>query len=62
MANIVQIKRSSVAGRKPNVADLQVGELAVNLNDGILYTKDGSGDLVVIGSQTTSNVVGNQQK
>ena len=57
MANIVQIKRSSVAGRQPNVANLQVGELAVNLNDGILYTKDGSGDLLIIGSKTTSNVV-----
>ena len=57
MANIVQIKRSSVAGRQPNVADLQVGELAVNLMDGILYTKDGNGNLIIIGSQTTSNVV-----
>ena len=35
-------KKSSVAGRIPISTDLEVGELAVNLADGVLYTKDGS--------------------
>lgn len=56
MANIVQIKRSSVAGRQPNIGDLQVGELAVNLADGILYSKNTAGNIIVVGSSTTSNV------
>ena len=56
MANIVQIKRSSVAGKQPNVSDLQVGELALNLADGIIYSKNTTGNVIVVGSSTTSNV------
>lgn len=39
MANIIKIKRSSVPGKVPDSNDLQVGELAVNTADGIIYTK-----------------------
>ena len=39
MANIIKIKRSSVPGKIPDSNDLQVGELAVNTADGIIYTK-----------------------
>lgn len=57
MATTFQLKRSSVVGKQPNVADLQVGELAVNLADGILYSKNTAGNIVVVGSSTTSNVI-----
>lgn len=57
MANIVQIKRSSVPGKKPQDSDLEVGELAVNLYDGILYSKNTTGNVIVVGSSTTSNVI-----
>jgi hypothetical protein len=43
MANVIKIKRSTVAGRVPLAADLQVGEVAVNTADGILYTKHADG-------------------
>lgn len=56
MATTFQLKRSSVEGKQPNVADLQVGELAVNLADGILYSKNTAGNIIVVGSSTTSNV------
>ena len=56
MANIVTIKRSSVAGKQPNVSDLQVGELALNLADGIIYSKNTVGNVIVVGSSTTSNI------
>jgi len=56
MANIITIKRSSVAGKQPNVADLQVGELALNLADGLIYSKNTAGNVIVVGSSTTSNV------
>lgn len=56
MANIVQFKRSSVAGKLPNVSDLQVGEIALNLADGIIYSKNTTGNVIVVGSSTTSNV------
>ena len=39
MANIFKIKRSSVAGKKPVIGDLQLGELAVNTYDGKIFLK-----------------------
>lgn len=60
MANIVQIKRSSVAGKQPNVSDLQVGELALNFADGLIYSKNTTGNIVVVGASTNySNVKAN---
>ena len=50
MANIIQIKRSSNTGEVPHFNELAVGELAVNLADGILFTKatsDGDADDVI---------------
>ena len=54
--NDIQLKRSSVAGRIPDAANVLVGEPVVNLADKIIFTKDGNGNVVVIGSGTTSNV------
>lgn len=56
MANIVQLKRSSVSGRVPDAANVEVGEPVVNLADQIIFTKDGSGTVKVIGAGTTSNI------
>ena len=39
MPNILLLKRSAVAGRAPVLADLVLGELAVNVTDGKLYLK-----------------------
>lgn len=39
MANVLKIKRSSVAGKLPLTTDLQLGELAINTTDGRLFTK-----------------------
>lgn len=39
MANTVKLKQSSVAGKVPTTAQLSLGELAVNTNDGKLYFK-----------------------
>lgn len=49
MANKVVIKRTSVAGREPLPADIDVGELAVNLADKKIFTKDGSGTIIQLG-------------
>lgn len=48
MANRLILKRSSVAGKVPLATDLSVGEIAVNLADNKLYTKDGSGNVLHI--------------
>lgn len=39
MANVLRIKRSSVANKIPLTTDLQLGELAINTSDGRLFTK-----------------------
>ena len=46
--NGIQHKRSSVTGKIPNVADIKTGELALNLSDRIIYTKDGSNNIIQI--------------
>jgi predicted secreted protein len=56
MASVVQLKRSSVSGRIPDAANIEVGEPVVNLADQILFTKDGSGTVKIIGAGTTSNI------
>jgi hypothetical protein len=50
MANKLVLKRSSVAAKVPLATDLVAGELAVNLADAKLYTKDGSGNVILVGS------------
>jgi hypothetical protein len=46
MANTIQIKRSSTAAAVPLAGQLEPGELAVNLTDKLLYTKNNT-DVVV---------------
>jgi len=56
MANQFQIKRSSVSGRVPDAANVAVGELAVNLADQQLYTKDGNGNIFLLGAGNTDRL------
>ena len=56
MANDIQLKRSSVAGKTPDAANVLIGEPVVNLTDKILYTKDVGGNVIIIGAGTTSNI------
>ena len=62
MATPIRIKRSAVAGKRPALADLQLGELALNTVDAELLTKRyraGIGsDIVRIGAgATVTNVI-----
>ena len=48
----VQIRRSSVAGKIPTTAQLDLGELAINTFDGAVYLKrniDGTESVVEVG-------------
>ena len=45
---VVKIKQSTVAGKKPVAGDLQQGEIALNVTDQILYSKDGNGNIFAI--------------
>ena len=57
MATPFRIKRSAVPGRKPQIIDVQSGELALNTYDAELYTKRervGIGtDIIRIGAGAT---------
>jgi len=60
MAQIIKVKQSSVAGKVPTTAQLQLGELAVNTTDGKLYFKknvSGTESIVTITPSTSSQGV-----
>ena len=46
-------KKSTVIGKVPLPADLDIGELAVNTADKKLYTKHSDGSVVLIGTFIT---------
>lgn len=46
MSNKIKPKRSYTTNAVPTAADLEVNELAINWADGIVYTKDASGQIV----------------
>lgn len=57
----IRIKRSSVAGKRPSLSQLELGELAVNLNDGRLFTRQynvGIGSTVTLLNVWTENIGG----
>ncbi len=49
MSTVIQLKRSESAGSIPTVNDIAVGELAVNLADGALYSKKTDGSIIEVG-------------
>lgn len=55
MANTIIPKRSSVGGKSPSASDLQVGELAVNLADGLIFTKNTSGQVITLGGSPSGS-------
>ena len=48
MANAIKLKRSSVAGKAPQPADLTYGELAVNTADAKVYLKTAANSVIAI--------------
>ena len=55
MPNTIRLKRSATAGKVPLASDLQLGELAVNTNDGKLSLKkdDGAASILEVGPVTS---------
>jgi len=62
--NKFQIKRTGIPGRLPNTTDqgnsafIDVGELAFNFSDGILYSSDGNNAIEVGANVTNQNITG----
>jgi hypothetical protein len=60
MANVeIKIKRSEVGGSAPSTSDLAIGEVAMNLTDGKLYTKTSGDSIVVIGERNSTSAAVN---
>jgi len=55
MSNTIQIKRSSTASSVPTAGQLAQGELAVNLVDKKLYTKDNTNAVVLLNPEFSIN-------
>lgn len=49
MSTTIKPKRSNQTGTEPVAGDLEVGELALNVPDGKLWTKDESNNVVLLG-------------
>lgn len=60
MANKIILKKTSTASKVPLSTDLEVGEIAVNLADQKLYSKNAGGTVVLVGQGTggSGDVVG----
>jgi len=43
----------TTSGSTPSAGNMQTGEIAVNLTDRVMYTKNGSGTVVAIGNGAT---------
>ena len=54
MSTKVIIKKSAVAGKIPTASQLDYGELAINVIDKKLYTKDNIGNIIELGGGGTS--------
>jgi|TARA_X000001036_G_scaffold436179_1_gene478823 hypothetical protein len=50
MSHVIKIKRSETAGSVPQTSDLQTHELAMNVSDKTIYTKNSSGEIVTLTS------------
>lgn len=48
MANKIQVKRSSVAGKVPTTGDLDLGEIAINTFDGKMYIEKNNGTASIV--------------
>jgi hypothetical protein len=53
MATKVIIKKSAVAGKTPTSAQLDYGELAINVVDKKIYTKDHIGNVIELSSTSS---------
>lgn len=55
----IQFKRSKTAGARPAASVLAEGELAINLKDRTIFTKDDLGNIIDLSISTGGNISGN---
>jgi len=52
VAQVIKIKRSESSGAAPSTSDLATHEIAMNVNDQKIYTKDSNGNIVTVASHS----------
>mgnify|MGYP001376121188 CR=1 FL=1 len=52
MAQVIKIKRSETASAAPSTSDLATHEIAMNVTDKKIYTKNAAGSIVEVASVT----------
>ena len=55
MASVIKLKRSSTGGAVPSSSDLEVGEVAFNLADRVIFSKNAGGGIIRIGEGALGN-------
>jgi|TARA_B100000809_G_scaffold176971_1_gene174429 hypothetical protein len=50
MSQVIKIKRSETTNSVPSTSDLATHEIAMNINDQKIYTKNASGSIVIVAS------------
>ena len=56
MATKIIPKKSSVVGKTPLTSDLDIGEVAINLADKKIFTKDAAGDILQLGNTEEARI------
>lgn len=51
---VIKLKRSETASSAPAVGDLQVGEVAMNVADQIIYTKNSSNQIIQLANYSVA--------
>ena len=52
MSHTIKVKRSETAGSTPSASDLSTHEIAMNVNDGKIFTKAANGSVVEVATRS----------
>ena len=55
--SVIKLKRSNVAGHAPSPEQLEVGEIALNMADALLYFKEPDGTIKSVNSSSTIDAI-----
>ena len=56
MSTVIKPKRTEVAAKVPTTSDIAVGEIAMNLTDGKMYSRKSDNSIVEVGGAGSTNL------
>ena len=57
MAEVIKLKRSETSSSAPSTSDLATHEIAMNVADQKIYTKNAAGNIVTVASHTDASAI-----